>query len=248
LVRISTVIIARDEEARLERCVRPCLAFSDEVVVVDGGSSDGTRELAERLGCRVIENPWPGYSEQRNLGAREAANDWIFSVDADEIVDEELGAALERVRASDSLDRVGYSVLRVNAFLGARLEDSPETKVRLYDRRAARFNDRLVHELVDLRLSEAGHLPGALVHERPDNLADAMQRLNLYTSLEADIAAAERPERAWRLLLRPPARFGQRFVVQRGYRLGWRGLFLALYWAWWEALREMKVYERRRRP
>jgi len=243
---ISTVIIARDEEARLERCVRPCMRFSDEVVVVDGGSTDGTRELAERLGCRVIENPWAGYAPQRNFGASQAAHDWIFAVDADEVVDEELGAALEGLRGAGAIEGHARSVRRVNKFLGDPFPESAERKVRLYDRRHAAFVDRPVHEVVNVPVSEAETLPGSLVHESHGDLEDATRRLNLYTSLEADLAAARRPPRAWRLVLRPLLRFGHRYLLQRSYRHGWRGLFFALNWAYWELLREMKVYERRR--
>jgi glycosyltransferase involved in cell wall biosynthesis len=247
-IRISTVIIVRDEEERLERCVRPCLAFSDEVLVVDGGSTDGTRELAERLGCRVVEHEWPGYARQRNLGAESASYDWIFSVDADEVVDDELARAVGRLRDAGAGDGAAFSVRRVNRFLGEWFPESAERKVRLYDRRRAAFTERVVHEVVDVPVRSADVLPGCLMHESHDDLADATRRLNLYTSLEADAAATERGMSAWRLFLRPLMRFGHRYVLQRSFRHGWRGLFLAFNWAYWELLREMKVFERRRGP
>jgi glycosyltransferase involved in cell wall biosynthesis len=242
LIPISTVIIAQDEEERLARCVRPCLAFSDEVVVVDGGSRDGTPELAERLGCRVIRNPWPGYSVQRNLGAERAANDWIFAVDSDEHPDGELARSIAGAPAGGP---PAYSVQRVNEFLGERLTHSPETKVRLYDRRRARFTDTLVHEVVDVPPEAAEPLPGVLFHDRPATRAEVLERIRLYTSLEAEVAASTRGPRLWRLLLRPPARFGQRWMLQRGFLHGRRGLVHACYWAWWELLREVKVYRLR---
>ena len=243
---ISTVIIAQDEAGRLERCVRSCRSFSDEVLVVDGGSSDGTAELAERLGCRVVVNPWPGYAAQRNVGAQAAAHDWIFSVDPDETVDEELGRALAELRRAGAGDRIAYSVRRVNSFLGAWFTERTERKVRLYDRRRTAFTDAVVHEVVDVPVSETETLPGHVWHHSHDDLEDATRRLNLYTSLEADQAAARRDMRAWRLFLRPLLRFGHRYLLQRSFRHGWRGLFFAFNWAYWELLREMKVYERRR--
>ena len=245
-VRISTVIIAQDEAERLERCVRACLPFSDEVLVVDGGSTDGTRELAERLGCRVIANDWPGYAEQRNLGARAAAHDWIFSVDADEVVDDELAGALGRLRDGAANDRPAYSVRRVNTFLGEPFPDSSEHKVRLYDRRRAEFTDAPVHEVVDVAVGETETLPGHVLHESHGDLEDATRRLNRYTTLEAELAASRRGMRVWRLFLRPLLRFAHRYLLQRSFRHGWKGLFFALNWAYWELLREMKVYERRR--
>ena len=248
MIRLSTVIIAQDEEERLERCVRSCLPFSDEVLVVDGGSRDGTRELAERLGCRVIENPWPGYSAQRNLGAREAEHDWIFSVDPDETVDEELAAAIAAVRESGPANgQVAFSVDRVNSFLREWFPESSERKVRLYDRRAAAFEDAIVHEVVNVPVPATDTLPGHVWHDSWRDLEETSRRIDTYTSLEAEREAARRPPRLWRLLLRPPLRFGHRYVLQRSYRHGWRGLLFALSWLWWELLREMKVYERRRK-
>ena len=247
MTRISTVIIAQDEEELLERCVRPCLEFSDEVLVVDGGSRDRTRLVAEALGCRVIENAWPGYSAQRNLGAREAAHDWIFSVDPDETVDEELARALAKFRETGPANgQVAYSVDRINSFMRRWFPESSERKVRLYDRRAAEFTDAIVHEVVNVPTERTEPQPGHVWHDSWRDLGEIARRIDTYTSLEADREAARRPMRLWRLLLRPPLRFGHRYQIQRGYRHGWRGLFFALSWVWWELLREMKVYELRR--
>ena len=80
---VSVVIIAKEEVDRLESCVASCQSFADEIVVIDGGSEDGTPGLARSLGCAVYENDWPGYGPQRNFGAEHAANDWIFWIDAD---------------------------------------------------------------------------------------------------------------------------------------------------------------------
>ncbi len=243
---ISTVIIAQDDVERIDACLRSCLPFSSEVLVVDGGSTDGTRELAESLGCRVIVNPWPGYSAQRNLGAERAEHDWIFSIDTDEVVDGELAEALGRLQAPASGGAPGYSVRRINNFLGTWLTESPELKVRLYDRRRASFTDRLVHELLDVPVEATEVLDGHVWHGHNLTLDEATANLNKYTSLEAEIAAAERGMRPWRLFLRPLMRFGQRLFLQRALRHGWTGLFLAFHWTYWELLREMKVHERRR--
>lgn len=242
------MIIARDEVDHLERCVTSCLPFSDEVLVIDGGSSDGTQELAERLGCRVVENAWRGYSAQRNFGARAAVNDWIFSIDCDEVADPRLAASLQRAGARPAPAAAAYSVLRTNNFMGTWFPEAAEVKVRLYDRRRAAFTEREVHEVVDVPPTATETLDGTLWHHSHDDLDDATRRLNLYTSLEAGVAARERPMRVWRVFLRPTLRFGHRYLLERSYRHGWRGLFLALHWAYWELLREMKVYERRRAP
>ena len=245
---IATVIIAKDAAATLERCVRSCLPFSDEVVLVDSGSTDGTPALAGQLGCRVVEHEWLGYGRQRNFAAVQAAGDWVFVIDVDEEVDPELGAALGALTPSVLGFAGAYAVRRVNSFMGAWLTESPEKVVRLYDRRRHGYVESIVHEVIDVEDLEAtAELPGRIWHENHTDLVDATTRLNRYTTLEADRDAAVRPMRLWRLFLRPLLRFGQRYVLQRAFRHGWRGLFLALHWTYWEVMREMKVYERHRR-
>lgn len=246
MLAISTVIITQDEAPRLERCVRSCLAFSDEVLVVDSHSTDGTRELAESLGCRVIENDWPGYAAQRNFGASQARHDWVFSIDADEQADEELQQALDGARSQPEPHRAALSVQRINSFMGAWLTESPEVLVRFYDRRRTGYPDAIVHEVVEVPTDTTDTLAGHVWHENHTDLEDATRRLDLYTSLEAQREAGTRDMEVWRLFLRPLLRFGQRYVLQRAFRHGWRGLFLAFHWTYWELLREMKVYERRR--
>lgn len=240
---LSVIIIASEAGATLQRCVTSCQPFASEIVVVDSGSTDSTVDIARRLGCRVIENEWPGYSAQRNVGADAAANDWVFAIDVDETVDDELARALEATTRSSRVD-AAYAVRRVNSFMGAWFSEAPESIIRVYDRRRHRYRDALVHEVVDVD-GAVLELPGVIWHENHTDLVDATRRLNLYTSLEAEHAAATRPFRAWRLVLRPVLRFGHRYVLQQAFRHGWRGLFMSLHWAYWELMREMKVLERR---
>lgn len=242
---ISTVIITQDQAGPLPACVEACRSFSDEILVVDGGSSDGTVAVAKRLGCRVLENRWPGYAAQRNLGADRAAYDWVFFVDTDEVVDRVLADRLRAFRLRPPTNDAAFAVQRVNQFMGEWLPERPERKVRLYDRRRCRVSDLLVHESVDSGAAPVGRMEGRIWHFNHLDLDDATKRLNLYTDLEARVAAQHRPMRPWLIVLRPCARFVQRFFLQSGFRHGWRGLFWSLHWGYWELLREMKVFEAR---
>ena len=244
---ITTVLITQDEASLLERCVRSCQAFSDEVLVVDGGSADDTVQVAENLGCRVVVNPWPGYAAQRNHGPAQAAHDWIFWIDTDEAVDPGLAEALQRFRDGPPASEAALSILRVNQFMGDWLTSAAEVKVRLYDRRRCRMPTVGVHEAVACD-GPVRHVPEVVWHFHHRGMDDATARLNRYTTLEAEDAAAARGMHPWRLLVRPAARFVQRFVAFRTYRLGWSGLVYAVHWAYWEFLREAKLLERTRPP
>jgi glycosyltransferase involved in cell wall biosynthesis len=241
---LSVVIITRNEAARLERCVAACRAFADEVVVVDSGSDDGTVELAERLGCSVHENPWPGYGRQRNVAADLARHDWVLWIDADEVVGSELAASIEGWKRRDAAEPVAFRVERVGDFMGRWLEGASEQLVRLYDRRACRVTEVPVHEAVDVNPRKAGDLDGVLWHHGFRSLEDHVSRFDGYTTLEAEKArAAGRSFSVWRLLWRPPARLFQRLFLQGLYRKGIPGLTVCVLWVHYELMRELKLRE-----
>src|SRR5580658_9516556 len=100
-VKISATIITYNEERNLPRAIES-LRCADEIVVIDSGSSDRTVEIAEKLGARVIESPWPGYAKQKNFAAERASHDWILSIDADESLSEALEAELWQLKKNGS--------------------------------------------------------------------------------------------------------------------------------------------------
>lgn len=240
---VSVVIIAKDEVERLESCVTSCRPFADEVVVVDGGSEDGTVELARSLDCAVYENDWPGYGPQRNFGAERAANDWIFWVDADEIVGAELAASIADWKIDVPGEAGAFAVERVGDFMGRWLFGASEWLVRLYDRRSCRVTDAIVHEAVE-GCGKPGRLRGHLWHYGFRSISDHVVRFDRYTTLEAEKAlAAGRRFRLWRLLWRPPARLVQFLFRRRMYREGAAGLAVCALWVEYEAMRELKLRE-----
>src|SRR5688572_7279884 len=212
---VSAVIIAQDEAGRIGNAIRSCQAFADEVLVVDGGSRDGTVSRARELGCTVYEHPWPGYAAQRNYAADRAAHPWVFFIDADEVVGEDLQRSLIAWRQSGTPSAEAYTVCRVGDFLGRWLESSGgEYLVRLYNRDASRVSNRPVHERPEVNPAKVGALPGRLWHHGFRSVEDHVIRFNRYTSLEAQHARSQgRRFSLPRLLFRPPARFLQRYFA-----------------------------------
>jgi glycosyltransferase involved in cell wall biosynthesis len=240
---VSAVIIAQDEAERLESCVDSCRAFADEIVVVDGGSEDGTPELARSLGCVVYENPWPGYGRQRNFGAERAAHDWIFWIDADEVVGADLATSISDWKGGSPDAGHAFAVERVGDFMGRWLFGAAEWLVRLYDRTSCRISEVPVHEEVEGG-GEPARLSGRLWHHGFRSISDHVVRFDRYTGLEAE-KAWQRGRRfsLWRMLWRPPARLLQRFFLQRMYREGVAGLAVCALWAEYEVMRELKLRE-----
>jgi glycosyltransferase involved in cell wall biosynthesis len=221
---LSAVIITRNAAAVLEPCLGS-LAFVDEVVVVDSSSSDGTVELAERKGARVVQKEWLGFGRQKQFAVEQASHDWVLCLDADERVSPELARSIESALA-DPVSPV-YRMARRNRFLGRWLshgEGYPDWSPRLFNRLNARWSDDLVHEKVLFAVTP-GTLQGDLMHDSSDDLSSYLERQNRYTTLAARQAFEEgRSVSLVHLLLSPVVRFIKFYLMRLGFLDGLPGL------------------------
>jgi glycosyltransferase involved in cell wall biosynthesis len=221
---LSVVLITQNAAAQLPDCLAS-VAFADEVLIVDSGSTDGTAALAERYGARVLNKEWLGFGRQKQFAVEQAANDWVLCLDADERVSPQLAASL--VRALESPSAGIYRMARRNRFLGRWLrhgEGYPDWSPRLFDRRQARWSDDVVHEKVLYALTP-GTLEGDLLHESAEDLGRYLDKQNRYTSL----AARELHRRGQRaglteLALSPLVRFVKFYFLRLGFLDGLPGL------------------------
>ncbi len=249
-VPISVCVIAQDEEDRIGACLESA-AFAAELLVLDGGSRDRTREVAASLGARVEERPFDGFASQRAAAIRLARHDWVLALDADERVSPELAREVQELFAAGAPSRPGYSVPRRAWYLGRWIRGGgwyPDRKLRLFDRRRARCAGREPHDKVLLD-GPAGRLRGDLLHYPYRDLADHVARMDRYTSAAARAMHAE--GRRWpllRMLVSPPLRFWKSWLLRGGFRDGAAGLVLAVLAGVYEAVRYAKLWELRRRP
>jgi glycosyltransferase involved in cell wall biosynthesis len=223
-VPLSAVIITRNARQHLPACLES-LAFADEIVVVDSGSSDGTTELAAARGARVVQKEWLGYGPQKQFAVEQARNDWVLCVDSDERVSPELKASI--VAALEAPVSPVYRMPRRNQFLGRWLahgEGYPDWSPRLFNRTNARWSDDLVHEKV-LYAVTPGTLRGDLMHDSYDDLAVYLERQNRYTTLQAR-RDFERGRKAgiFHLVFSPIVRFFKFYVFRLGFLDGMPGL------------------------
>jgi len=225
---LSVVLITQNAAAQLPDCLAS-VAFADEVVVVDSGSSDGTAEVAARYGARVVAKEWLGFGRQKQFAVEQAAHDWVLCVDADERVSPELAASIVRA-LGDPRQPAQFSVFRMarrNRFLGRWLrhgEGYPDWSPRLFDRRQARWSDDAVHEKVLYAVSP-GTLEGDLLHESAENLARYLDKQNRYSTLAAqELHQRGRSAGLAELLLSPLVRFVKFYFLRLGCLDGLPGL------------------------
>ena len=247
---VSIVIPTRNEALQIGECVRG-LAWAEEVIVVDGGSADGTAESARAAGARVLNGARAGtggqtIAAQRNAGIAAAAHEWVFALDADERIGPELAAELAATVAAPAHD--AYAVRRRNVFFGKTITRAgwgEDWVVRLF-RRERRFVERRVHEGLE-PVADVGRLGAPLEHVPYRDLSHYLQKLDRYATWAAeDLAARGRRPRLSDLLFRPPARFARMYLLQLGVLDGWRGAVLCGLAAVSVFLKYARLWERSR--
>jgi glycosyltransferase involved in cell wall biosynthesis len=189
--RLSAIIIALNEAGNIGDCL-DTLSFCDERIVVDGGSTDATAQLAQGKGARVVSHPFEGFGAQKGFALSLATGDWVLSIDADERVSAPLAAEIVSTIGSASAD--GYEIARLSTFLGRPMRHSgwfPDYVLRLFRREKARFTDDLVHERVICK-GPIGRLSGVLDHHPVLRLEDAIARVDSYSTAGAEMLAASR--------------------------------------------------------
>lgn len=249
---LSVVIITLNEEKNLARTLAS-VTWAEEIVVFDSGSTDKTREIAASFHAKFYVEPWKGFAAQKNLALAKATGDWVLSLDADEEVEPALAEEI-RTRLAAGPTVAGFWIPRKNFFLGRWVKHGgfyPDRKLRLFRRGAGKFEQRLVHE--DLQIDgTTASLQGNLLHNAYPTLESYLDHMNRYSSLGAEMAVARRP-RGFSLVdiaLRPKLTFLYNYVVRGGFLDGREGLLLHTYHATYVSWKYAKAWElsRSRRP
>ncbi|HEX5483572.1 MAG TPA: glycosyltransferase family 2 protein [Terriglobia bacterium] len=227
---ISATIITRNEAANITRAIRSLAPVADEVIVVDAGSNDDTRQLAAAMGARVIERAWGGFASQKNFAAGQAQHDWVLSLDADEEMDATAQASI-RAWKNPQPEIYGYRFARCARYLGRWIRHSgwyPDYKTRLYNRHHGRWVGDYVHESVEAE-GRVETLPGEILHYTCDSLEEHRQRIEFYTDLAAAqlVAEGRAISRAQRLMA-PTWEFLRSYFLRLGVLDGSPGFQIAL--------------------
>jgi len=227
---LSAVLITRNEARNIGRCLEALQGVCEDVVVVDAESTDETRSIAAGHGARVTVRAWTDYSDQKNFANALAAHDLLLSLDADEVLSPELRRSIVAVKQAGA--RGAYSMHRLTNYCGSWVRHGgwyPDTKVRLFDRRQARWEGEHVHETLVLASgTPITLLHGDLLHYSYHTIADHEARIERYSDLHArKMLAAGRHAGPVKLWLSPVAKFVQGYLLQGGFLDGRAGLDIA---------------------
>ena len=241
--RLSALIVAHDEEARLSACLA-CLAFADEILVVLDRCTDRSREIALTAGARILEGAWPIEGDRRNAGIEACTFGWILEVDADERVSPALAAEIRAVIATAP---PGYFLIPYDNYIGGHLVrhgwgayNGVSATVRLFSKGAKIWGRQLLHPKLELA-GQAGNLLSPMQHYAFRDVGDMIGKLNRYTDLAARQAMADGKVPALGDSLRRIfSRFWKSFIARRGHREGVYGLALGLYSALYPILIYLK--------
>ncbi len=227
-MKISVAIITLNAARDLDRSLAS-VAFADEVVVLDQGSDDDTAEVCRRRGAALHQTEWLGFGPTKAKAVSLCRNRWVLSLDSDEEVTDDLRRAIEALPEDPA--EAAFTVNRLSRFLGRWIRHCgwhPEHVVRLFDTGRAGFNDKPVHEEIEVT-GTVGSLPGILNHYTYRTMEQYIEKLNRYTTLAAEERHAQ-GDRSTLLnaVARSQATFWRMWVLQGGIRDGMPGWVLCL--------------------
>jgi glycosyltransferase involved in cell wall biosynthesis len=248
---LSIFLIAHDEVDRIGATIRAVRDLTDDLVVVDSGSTDGTQALAASLGARVIHNPWPGYGPQKRFAEEQCRHVWLLNLDADEVVPADLAAEICALFAAGEPSRSAWRIGIAEVFPG---EGRPHpwayklTPVRLYRKDRGRYAPSPVHDRVALEPGvKPGRLRGVIHHFSVRSLGDQLDKLNRYSDQQADdLEARGVVIPTWRVFVELPGNFLKAYLGRRHVLRGTYGFLTAMNYAMSRHLRIAKHFERRR--
>ena len=225
---ISVIIITKNEASHIGHCLES-VAWADEIIVLDSGSSDDTVTICRQYTDKVYETDWPGFGAQKQRALDKATGNWILSIDADEIVTAELRADIEQALQQNKLD--GYEIPRLSSYCGRQMRHSgwwPDYVLRLFRRNVGRFSEAVVHEKIIVD-GKVGRLKSPFIHDTAVNLEEILRKVNSYSSLGAQMLHEKGVKASLsKAVLKALWTFNRTYWINLGFLDGNQGLMLSI--------------------
>ncbi|MEJ7646052.1 MAG: glycosyltransferase family 2 protein [Chryseolinea sp.] len=230
MMRISAVIITYNEENHISRCLDSLKSIADEIVVVDSFSKDKTKEICLSMGVCFFENPFEGFTAQKNHAMKLATFDYILSLDADEYLSDELKESIQNVKENGA-NVHGYTMNRLNRYRDKWIKTCgwyPDRKIRFWDRRQGEWHGGKVHEIVKLQPSaQSAHLEGDLLHISYENVSQFIKKIQEYSEIYAQDNAHKKKSSVFKIIYKTIFSFMKAYFIKGGILDGYEGLLIS---------------------
>lgn len=252
LPAISVPIVTLNEERNLERCLGSIRDWVDEIIVLDSGSTDGTREVAERYGAIFRHQDWLGYRDQKNEALRQCTRPWVLALDADEAVSEPLRESIFRFfrNGGEHEGSAGATCNRRTWFIDRWILHGdwyPDRKLRLFRRGRGVWGGSPEHDFIELE-GDSTHLDGDLLHHSFPDMNSFVRKINGFSDIYLERMIADGRKWSWTSnVMRPWWRFVRGYLLRRGFLDGFPGLWIATGVAFQTFVRHSRLYEHRHR-
>jgi glycosyltransferase involved in cell wall biosynthesis len=231
--KLSVTIITKNEEINIRRCLES-VKWADEVIVIDSGSTDRTKEICREYKCILYETPWLGFGKTKALAVSKTTNEWILSIDADEVLTPELVYEIRELLTAEPPYR-GYRIKRNSFYLGKMVQFcgwNRDYTLRLFNKANGSFNHKTVHEYVELD-SKPGVLKSAMLHYTYPDVASHFDKMKRYAELGADnLFQQNKKATPCHAMLRGVFKFIKMYLLQKGFLDGITGFLLSVNSAW----------------
>jgi len=242
MLKISVILITKDEEKNISDCLKS-VEWADEIIVVDAESSDKTIELAKNFTDKVHIKKWEGYVPQKKYALSLACNDWVLSVDADERITPELKNELLNITSGEFS---GYKIRRKNFLLNKEITScgwGNDYQLRFFLKDKTDLTDRLVHEGFTVN-GKIGKLENPMLHYTFSSFSDYFNKINYYTSLKAEeLYKQKRKVNGWTIFSHAVSAFFLFYITKRGFKDGVYGLIISFLHSVSTMLNYIKLWE-----
>ncbi|MDE3144058.1 MAG: glycosyltransferase family 2 protein [Bacteroidota bacterium] len=251
MMPLSVVIITFNEEKNIERCLKSVQGIADEIIVVDSLSTDATEEICSRYYVRFIKQKFLGYIEQKNFALDQATNNYVLSLDADEMLSDELRQSIIAIKQKPfSAD--AYSMNRCSSFCGKWIKHGnwyPDKKIRLLDKTKGKWGGINPHDKIEMQTgSGLQHLSGDIFHYSYYSLEEVITQNNKFTTIQAKaMFDAGKPANYFNLIINPLVAFISGYIFKLGFLDGADGFFIASSVAYQTMVKYAKLLHLRRK-
>lgn len=242
----SIVIICKNEKGNIERVLQSLAGVTDDIVVYDSGSTDGTLEVLQQFPVRVMQGPWMGFGKTKRHVVSLALRDWVLCLDADEAIDEELQQSLKNLHLDNkqTVYRIGFKNLLGEKHLRFG-EWGGDRHIRLFNRTVVNWDEAIIHESLQMPSSVmVQSLRGYVLHRTMKDTVEYSQKMVQYALLNAEKYYAQGKSSTWvKRFIAPQFAFAKHYIFQFGFLDGWEGLLSARMTAFYTFLKYARLYE-----